>query len=185
MPPYDNNIHRKIKLKKKSKDIVFVGTWSKKKGNFIKKLVELGLKIKVYGSNWNKDKNFKSIKNFITTGHLEYMNYTKIIRSSKIAIALYSDENNDTITARSLEIPAIGTFMLSKKTRTMAKLFKENKEVVFFNSPRDCYKKCIFYIRNPKKREIIAKNGYEKVTKKLSVTNEDLIKKVVKICFNK
>lgn len=184
-PPYDKNIHKKINLKKKNKDVVFVGTWSKQKGYFIKRLIELGLKIKIYGSNWKKDKNFQSIRKFITTGHLKFMNYTKIIRSSKIAIALYSDENKDTITARSLEIPAIGTFMLSKKTPTMTKLFKENKEVVFFKTPEECFKKCNFYIHNSRKREIIAKNGYNKVRKHLSVSNEDLIKKIIQITFNK
>lgn len=184
-PPYDKNIHKKINLKKKNKDVVFVGTWSKQKGYFIKRLIELGLKIKIYGSNWKKDKNFQSIRKFITTGHLKFMNYTKIIRSSKIAIALYSDENKDTITARSLEIPAIGTFMLSKKTPTMTKLFKENKEVVFFKTPKECFKKCNFYIHNSRKREIIAKNGYNKVRKHLSVSNEDLIKKIIQITFNK
>lgn len=184
-PPYDKNIHKKINLKKKNKDVVFVGTWSKQKGYFINRLIELGLNIKIYGSNWRKDKNFQSIKKFINTGHLKFLNYTKIIRSSKIAIALYAEENKDTISARSLEIPAIGTLMLSKKTPTVTKLFKENKEVVFFKNPKECFKKCNFYIHNSKKRENIAKNGYNKVTKHLSVSNEDLIKKVIQITFNK
>jgi spore maturation protein CgeB len=184
VPPYDKNVHKKTNLKKKNKDIVFVGTWSEQKGNLINKLIKLGLNIKIYGSNWKKDKNFHSIKRFITTGHLKYSNYTRIIRSSKIAIALYSNENKDSINPRSIEIAAIGTFMLSKKTSTMTKLFKENKEVVFFKTPQECYHKCNFYILNSKKREIIAKNGYDKVTKHLSVSNEDLIKKIVKIVFN-
>ena len=46
-PPYDKNIHKKINLKKKNKDVVFVGTWSKQKGYFIKRLIELGLNIKI------------------------------------------------------------------------------------------------------------------------------------------
>lgn len=185
VPPYDKNVHKKTNFKKKGKDVVFVGSWSEQKGNLIKKLIELGLNIKIYGSNWKKDKNFHLIEKYITIGHLNYHNYTKIIRSSKIAIALYSNENKDSITARSLEIPAIGTLMISKKTSTMSKLFKENKEVVFFKTPQECYKKCNFYIHNSKKREIIAKNGHDKVTKNLSVSNEDLIKKIVKIVFNK
>ena len=74
--------------------------------------------------------------------------------------------------------------MLSKKTPTMTKLFKENKEVVFFKTPEECFKKCNFYIHNSRKREIIAKNGYNKVRKHLSVSNEDLIKKIIQITFN-
>tara|TARA_S200000501_G_scaffold116805_1_gene109749 strand:+ start:1110 stop:2105 length:996 start_codon:yes stop_codon:yes gene_type:complete len=180
LPPYNNNIHKINKTKKKSIDVVFVGTWSKQKGNFIYKLIKLGLNIKIYGSNWEKDKNFYFINRYITSGHLNYKNYSRIIKISKIAIALYSDDNKDSITARSLEIPAIGTFLISKKTSSMVNIYKENKEVVFFNSPSECFKKCKFYLKNDKNREAIAKNAQKKVLNNLNASNYDLIKKVLK-----
>ena len=186
LPPYDSKIHKKKKsqVTKKKNDVVFVGTWFHERGVFFRKLIDLGLNIKIYGTRWNKDPYFNILKPRVHLGHLKFNKYTKIIQNSKIAIALYSEGNKDNITARSMEIPAIGTLMLSKKTLTMSKLFKENKEVVFFNTPEECYKKCIYYINNSKKREIVAKNGYNKVTKRLSVSNVDLIKKIIKIVFN-
>tara|TARA_E500000331_G_scaffold352789_1_gene402129 strand:- start:1335 stop:1757 length:423 start_codon:yes stop_codon:yes gene_type:complete len=138
------------------------------------------LNIKIYGSNWEKDKNFYFINRYITSGHLNYKNYSRIIKISKIAIALYSDDNKDSITARSLEIPAIGTFLISKKTSSMVNIYKENKEVVFFNSPSECFKKCKFYLKNDKNREAIAKNAQKKVLNNLNASNYDLIKKVLK-----
>ena len=186
LPPYDSKIHKKKKsqVRKKKNDVVFVGTWFHERGVFFRKLIDLGLNIKIYGTRWNKDPYFNILKPRVHLGHLKFNKYTKIIQNSKIAIALYSEGNKDNITARSLEIPAIGTLMLSRKTPTMSKLFKENKEVVFFNNPKECYKKCIYYINNSKKREIVAKNGHIKVTKRLSVSNVDLIKKIIKIVFN-
>tara|TARA_Y100001980_G_C14512634_1_gene288039 strand:- start:48 stop:1046 length:999 start_codon:yes stop_codon:yes gene_type:complete len=182
-PPYDKKIHKKIVSKNKKYDVVFVGTWSKNKAKILYSLIKLGLNIKIFGTGWNKDVNFNLMKNFVKLGHLNSKNYTKIISESKIALALYSDENYDNITARSIEIPAIGTCLLSKKTNAIKKIFKEDKEAIYFKTTQECFKKCNFYIKNSKKREIIANNASIKVRKYLKVSNEDLIKKVLKQVF--
>ncbi len=182
-PPYDKKIHKKNVSKNKKHDVVFVGTWSKNKGKIIYSLIKLGLNIKIFGTSWNKDKNFNLMKNFVKLGHLNKKKYTKIISESKIGLALYSEENHDSITARSIEIPAIGTFLLSKKTDAIKKIFKENKEAVYFNTPKECFIKSNYYIKNYKKREVIANNAYQKVRKYLKVSNEDLIKKIIRTVF--
>ena len=114
----------------KKYDVVFVGTWSPK-NQTIKKLIISGLNIKIFGTRWHKDDDFEIIKSHYIPGHLNYINYSRIINKSKIALCIF-EENRDTITARSMEIPAIGTFMISMRTKAMQKVFKENKEVVFF-----------------------------------------------------
>ena len=181
IPPYDKKIHKKIKIsyKKKLNRVVFVGTWSKTKGYFIYNLLKLGLKIDVYGTRWHKDENYIFMKKNINQGNFTYKKYSKIISRYKIALALYTEGNEDTITARSIEIPAIGTCLFSKKTNTMKKLFKEGREVIFFKDYNECYSKCLYYLNNYKKLDIISKNAHKKVTKKLKINNEDLIKKII------
>ena len=179
-PPYDKFIHEKGSgINNKIYDVVFVGTWSKKKSYLIQKLIKSKINIKVFGTRWDKDPNYNLYKMSVKIGHFKFKKYTNIIKKAKIALCLFSDENKDTITARAMEIPAAGTFMLSLKTFAMKKIFKENKEVVFFNNYRDCVKKCNYYLKNNKKLNQIAKNGHYKVTKIINNNNHEFIKKIV------
>ena len=78
-----------------------------------------------------------------------------------------------------MEIPAIGTFMISMRTKAMQKVFKENKEVVFFSNYKECLRKCLFYISNTRLRNKISRNAHFKVTKILKVSNEELINQII------
>lgn len=184
-PPFDKKIHSHLTNYnyKKKYDVIFVGTWSPKKSKLIKKLIISGLNIKIFGTRWHKDSDFEIIKSHYIPGHLNYKNYSRIIHKSKIALCLFSEENRDTITARSMEIPAIGTFMISMRTKAMQKVFKENKEVVFFSNYKECLRKCLFYISKPRLRNKISKNAHFKVTKILRVSNDDLAKQIINQSF--
>ena len=190
IPPYDKKIHKKQKIliknkKKYQNDVVFVGTWSVEKGKFLNELINLGINIKIYGSRWNKDKNYKFLKNRIILGHLYFKNYTKIVQNAKIALCLFAEQNLDTITARSIEIPAIGTLLCSKRTLQMKKNFVENKEAIFFDDANECAQKCIFYLNNPRLAKKISNAGKTKVIKILKASNDMLIRKIINTVFKK
>ena len=140
LPPYQKNVHCRQKLtniekKKYENDVVFIGTWSRKKAIFLKKLMDLGLSLKIYGGLWNKDPNYQSLKSITKLGHIGGKNYSKVIQSAKIVLCLFSEENLDTITARSLEIAAIGSLLFSFRTPAMKSIFIENKEAIFLITP--------------------------------------------------
>ena len=184
-PPYDNFVHKRnsnISNKKKF-DVVFVGTWSPKKSLLIQKLIKYGLNIRVFGTRWEKDENFEILRPYLQLGHLFNFKYSDIISRAKIALCLFSEENNDTITARSMEIPAIGTFMMSYYTPAMKNIFKENNEVVFFKNSKECFNKCNYYLKNTRKLNLIAKNGHYKVTKVLKNTNHEFLNKIIKYLY--
>lgn len=162
-----------------------MGTWSYEKGKFIKTLINLGINVKIYGSRWNKDENYKFLKPRTVLGHLYFKDYTKIVQSAKIALCLFAEQNLDTITARSIEIPAIGTLLFSKRTPQMQKYFVENKEAVFFDNAKECAQKCIFYLNNPQAARKISNAGKMKVTKILKPSNDMLIKKIINTAFKK
>ena len=184
-PPYDKKIHNFSKNNniKKKYDIVFVGTWSPKKSKLLKNLILSGINLKIFGTRWHKDHNFEIIKPNYIPGHLSFKNYSKIIYKSKIALCLFSEENKDTITARSMEIPAIGTLMISMRTKAMKRVFKENKEAVYFSNYKECLRKCIFFLSNSKLRNAISKKAKIKITKNLKVSNDDLVKQIINQAF--
>ena len=59
-----------------------------------------------------------------------------MIQSAKIAICLFNEGHQDTITARSIEIPAIGTAIFSYKTKAMEKVLKNKKLNLFQNTKK-------------------------------------------------
>ncbi len=186
LPPYDEYGHRPTKKKiKKNIKVIFVGTWFPERGFFFLKLIQLGLDIKIFGVRWDKDPNYKLIKSKIKLGHVDYKKYTRLIQRSEIAISLFSKGNVDVITNRVPEITAIGTFLCSESTPFMKKNYLENKEVVYFNTPKECFNKCNYYLKNKTLQKKIANRGKTKTTKILKISNYQLIKKMVEIVFQK
>ena len=182
-PSYQKDVHIKKKItknerKKLSSDIAVIATWFPERGIFFKKLIRRGLSIKIYGTRWDKDPNYSSIKSQIVLGHVDHPLYSKIIQSAKLSICLPSKGNLDGITRRSVEIPAIGTLLLAKRSREHKKIFKENIEALFFKNVSECYKKCIYILKNNKKRKKIAKNGNIKVTKILKCDYYNSVRKI-------
>ena len=188
LPSYQKGIHKPQKIinkKRYNNDIIFIGTWEPERGLFFKKLIELGIQIKIYGIKWNKDENYNFLKPYVTLGHVNDPNYSKLIYKSKIALCLPSAGNNDDITKKTIEIPAIGTLLGATKTLAHKKIFKENREAFFFNNPKECYSKSTKLLTNIKKIERIAFQGHLKVTKILKTDFENTIKKIVIKTFKK
>ena len=188
LPSYQKGIHKPLKIinkKRYNNNVIFIGTWEAERGLLFKQLIELGLKIKIYGHRWNKDKNYNFLKPYIILGHVHDSNYSKLIYHSKIAICLPSVGNNDDITKRSIEIPAIGTLLMAKKTETHTKTFIDNQEAIFFKDAKDCYNKCKELLLNQRKIEKISYKGHLKVTKILKTDFESVIKNIVKKTFGK
>jgi len=190
LPSYQKKVHCPQKLptnikKKYVNDVIFIGTWEKERGLFFKKIIELGLNLKIFGTRWDKDQNYEFLKPNIILGHVHDPHYSRLIYNSKIAICLPNVGNNDDITKRSIEIPAIGTLLCATETKAHKEIFIKDKEAVFFKNARECYIKCNDLLSNPKKIKKIAKQGHIKVIKKLKPDFETIIKKIVKEVFKK
>ena len=188
LPSYQKGIHKPQKIinkKRYNNNVIFIGTWERERGLFFKQLIELGLQIKIYGIKWNKDKNYNFLKPYITLGHVNDPNYSKLIYKSKIALCLPSVGNNDDITKKSIEIPAIGTLLCTTRTKSHLETFEEDKEAIFFKDEKECYLKCNNLLNDIKNIERIALKGHIKVTRVLKTDFESVIKKIVHITFNK
>jgi len=74
--------------------------------------------------------------------------------------------------------------MMSYKTHAMKKIFKENKEVVFFKNYLECVNKCNYYLSNINKLNQIARNANIKVTQIIKNNNHEFVKKIITNVFN-
>ena len=188
LPSYTKETFRPQKItlnekKKYSSDIIFIGTWMPERGIFFKKLINMGLNLKIYGMNWKKDTNFQFLSSRIKLGYVSDKLYPKLIQCSKIALCIPSQGNVDDICGRSIEIPEIGTLLCVFRTKIHEKIFIENKEAIFFKNAKECYRKCHNLLRNEKKLKKIAYRGHIKVTKILKADSESLVKIIVSKVF--
>lgn len=145
-------------------DVIFIGHFENDgRDRLIKAILENGIKLKVYGTLWEKS----TLHSYITgkVGEIRPLRteYNQALNGSKIALAFFSKINNDTYTRRNFEIPAAGTFMLSEYSADLATLFKEGEEAEFFRNPTELMDKIRFYLKNDSLRIKIAKAGHERL----------------------
>jgi glycosyltransferase involved in cell wall biosynthesis len=77
------------------------------------------------------------------------------------------------ITRRIFEAMACNKLVITDRLPENKKLhilFEENKEIVFYDSMQECIEKINYYHDNQEERNLIAKNGYEKVLNKFTQT---------------
>ena len=99
--------------------------------DLIREIADHGFRVKVWGGRWPLIPN-------VDSGSSVYgRDYAAALRSSRLALVLYSARNHDTITRRCFEIPYVGTPMLARRSSTMLDLFREGLEALYFESSGD------------------------------------------------
>lgn len=163
----DKNTHRPLNKERVEfkYDVLFIGSYEKNRFDTLTYLAKNGIKVDIFGNMWNKCK--EEIHSNLKVHYKELVgdDYVEAISFSKISLGFLRKINNDTQTSRTFEIPACGGFMLMERTDEHIELFKEGKEAEFFDSDRELLHKVKKYLLNTNLREIIAKNGRERVQK--------------------
>jgi len=164
---YDIELHKKIDVKSKIRDIVFIGTWTRSREKLLSGLTEFDLSIYGVRSNWRhcKDKGVRACyRGKPAFGEM----YSRILCESKIALNFIRSQNSSAHNMKTFEIPATGTFMMSTRTTEQKEFFKEGYEAEYFFTLSELKEKIPYYIENDEERERIAHNGYLKVKDKHS-----------------
>jgi spore maturation protein CgeB len=163
---YDRDLHQPIILSSEdrrewSADVSFVGTFECDRAEQMMDLAKQGIKIKVWGNDWQK---WKSNHPNLQIQYRPALNqdFIKVICGSKINLNFLRQANRDRHTSRSLEIPACGGFMLTERTEEHQDLFVEGKEAEYFDSTSELLEKIHYYLVHDGEREAIAKAGQER-----------------------
>ena len=182
---YIQSLHKKIHLSQKQKeiyssDVSAIGAYEQDRAEYLFYLAKNGIKVSVWGNGWdNFDKTHKNLD--IKHKYLFNEDYSLVINSSKININFLRKVNRDTITSRSIEIPACQGFMITERTKSQQVFFKEGADAEYFSSKKELLEKVKFYLSKPVLRKKIAKNGYLKCLKNKLSMNEQLKKILEKI----
>ena len=150
----------------KKKKISFLGTNYMQRTKWISKLRHSGFLIDCYGHGWKSKK--------VTDG-----NYNHIINNSYLSLNFSESRNNILQTkARVFEIAGSGSLCLTQISPDIKNFFKNFKEIILFTNMEDLKKKINFILKNPRLRNKIALNGYNKC--RLNFTYEKNISLILK-----
>jgi hypothetical protein len=167
---YDPEIHRPQDLSDEEVerygcDASFIGTWSRKKQEFLEHVVEAlpGLKLRIWGNQWENALP-GPLEDAIEGTEIIGREYAKAIRASKINIAILSEQrqgasSGDLITSRTFHIPASGGFMLHERTEEVLGVYEEGQEIACFNSPEELVEKIRGLVDADEEREEMARRG--------------------------
>jgi len=146
-----------------SSDVLFVGTAFPERGAFFHELIRLGVPLSIYGNKWSELKEWKNLKHSWKGPGLEdAYSYSTAILASKVSLGLLSKQNRDLHTTRSLEIPSLAGVFCAERTSEHLKLYCEDVEAVFWNSPEECAAKCATLLADEELRLSVATRGRER-----------------------
>lgn len=160
---FDIRIHQPIEtmdeeIMRFGGDVGFIGTYEKPRAESMLFLAESGIKIRIWGSGWNKHSGVH--KNLVIENRCLYGDdYRKGICATRINLCFLRKANRDLQTDRTMEIPACGSFMLAERTAEHQRLFEEDVEAVYFDSNDELLEKVRHYLKNDGMRRRIAAAG--------------------------
>jgi spore maturation protein CgeB len=163
---YDPEVHRPVGLTTEEQvrfgaDVAFIGRWEQKRERLLEQVARLGVKLAVWGPGWTAARG--SLVGAAYRGDGAFAdNYAKAIRGARIVLGLLSDLAEDTITQRSVEIPACGGFLLAKRTAEHAQTFREGDEAEFFDGFEELAAKIRRYLDDDTARQRIAARGRDR-----------------------
>lgn len=144
-----------------SSDVTFLGGCDRDRVPFLDPLAsDETLNVSLYGGYYNYTPALKRRHRGLVYGRA----YRLVLSTTKIALCLVRQANQDGHVMRTFEIPACGAFMLAERTDEHQELFVEDQEASFFSSPEEMLDKAKYYVTHRAERERIARAGYKRVT---------------------
>jgi hypothetical protein len=159
-------------------EVAFVGTWMPERGPFLARLIELGVPLSIYGDRWHKAREWSVLGSaWRGPGLYEDDDYAKAVQCAKVNVGLLSKGNRDLATQRSFEIPYLGGVLCAERTPEHSRLYKEDEEAVFWNSPEECSRKCQELLKDEQHRRSLAIRGRIRCLQN-GTTNQDVLAQI-------
>ncbi|MDC3315673.1 glycosyltransferase [Candidatus Thioglobus sp.] len=146
-----------------SHNVVFIGSAELDRLKFMNAMAASGIVINIYGVGWEKKEFAQYMHHNLIIHHQELRgdSYSEALSCSKISLCFLRKINRDLQTARTVEIPACGGFMLAERTFEHQRMFQEGVEAEYFENIDELIEKTKYYLedKNNNKRLEIAGNG--------------------------
>ena len=161
-------------------DIVFIGTWSRRREEILYMLQDFNLKI--WGSHWNRA-NKRFHRNISCSAPIFADDMRKAIIASKINLNILTIENRDTTNLRNFEISACAGFQLTERSKEIQELFEEDTDITCFETVEELISKSKYYLEHESERERIRLNGHKRLVNG-NHTIMDRADQILRVAFN-
>ena len=144
-------------------DVGFVGTYEAPRAQSLLYLAENGVSLRVWGNGWeHMTAAHPNLK--IEQKPVYDQDYVMAVAHSKINLCFLRKGNRDLQTCRSIEIPAMGGFMIHERNAEISDLLQEDSEAVYFSDHEELLEKVTYWLSNERGRRSIASQGFEAIS---------------------
>ncbi len=159
-------------------EVCFVGTRMEDRGDFLLRLVQLGVPLSIWGNGWESRSVSGELKKHLRGRGIANSKYIAAITRSKVCVGMLSKGNRDLHTQRSLEIPYAGGLLCAPRTSEHLDMYADGKEAVFYDSAEECARLCHELLADPERRRDISEAGSKRV-RELGVGNEQMVGRII------
>jgi hypothetical protein len=159
-------------------EVVFVGTWMPERGPLMATLLRLGVPVSIYGSRWQKAREWPVLHQAWRGPELCGEDYVKSIQYARVCLGLLSKGNRDLHTRRSVEIPFIGGLLCAERTSEHLAMFVEGREAVYWDDAAECASQCLWLLGNEPARRQIAEAGHARV-RQAGFSNDSVMQSIL------
>jgi spore maturation protein CgeB len=143
-------------------DVGFVGNADADRIPILSALVDgtSGLSVGLYGKGWSAHPSLGKLARAQVVG----LAYSAAMCASTVCPCLVRRANRDGHVMRSIELPAMGAFMLAERTDEHQEIFDEGVHCEYWGCAQELVEKAKWYAQHPGAARTIAQRGYARVT---------------------
>jgi spore maturation protein CgeB len=160
-------IHKRLSLSgeensKNNLDVVFIGTYTRRRARLIKALESAGIKVQVYGPYWRYFKRSNNVHDGVYGPKM-----VKVFNSAKIVLNIHvEDDLPYKVNMRTFEVTGSGAFLLTDYAYGMEKLFKVDEELVAYDDADELVELVKYYLKDKEGRMSIGEKAQAKAYEK-------------------
>jgi spore maturation protein CgeB len=150
----------------RNREVSYIGHPYEQRPKFLLNLArDHQLPIFVNGSRWSRALTSEQLQHFTIGNFLANEQYRSGIWKSKVNLSFVTEDNEEDIALKAIEIAGCAGFLLAVRTPGHQAIFEEDREAVFFSSVEECADKARFYLNRPDLREVIAARGRDRAVR--------------------
>jgi spore maturation protein CgeB len=159
----DPNFHRRLDLSNDDRnryscDVVFAGTYYRRRARLVNTLKKAGIKLRIYGDYWNPLWSGNGSKPALSGPEM-----VKSFNAAKIVLNVHADSDiGYKVNTRTFEATGCGSFVLTDRTYGVDDYFDIGKELACYDNERELVELAKYYLDSEKEREEVSLCGRER-----------------------